>query len=144
VKTLKSLCLGAALALAATSAMADDHVIVESVDGIFAGVFSAPSPALVAGNINQNVALIPVTTGAKGSQTPITVQGLCGTYNVMPVWITRSNTVLASQGGGASLTLGQTIATGDAAVKAVTAILQSAGGPTINEVASLQDCSKTH
>jgi len=142
MKRITSAAVAAAMAVAC-GAHADDHVIVQSITGTYAGVFSAPSPSLVAGNINENLALIPVTTGAKGQQSAITMAGLCGVYSVMPVKITHSNTVSAAT-GQAQITLGQEISTGAAAVLSAEAVLQLAGGPTINEVASLQDCSKTH
>ena len=135
--------LSALLATLAAPVLADDHVVIEHATVIGAGVLTTATPAFVAGEATQKVVVVPATTGAKGSQMPITVPGLCpGQRDVISV--RSSNTGSASAGSGsANITLGQSDEVGLPAQLDAIANAQLAAGPTINVIAALRDCSKS-
>ena len=124
-------------------AFADDHVIIEHATVIGAGVTTlAAQPALFAGEITQKVVVVPVTTGPKGQQTPITIPGMCGTQNTFSVRSANTGSASAVP-SNANITLGQNDEVGEAALVDSIANLQLAAGPSINAVTSLRDCSKS-
>jgi hypothetical protein len=140
---MKHLLAAAFVAAIAGPALADDHVIIEHATAIGVGItVNAAAPSIIAGELTQKVVIAPVTTGPKGSQTPVMVPGLCpGQADVISV--RSSNTGSATAGSAsANVQLGQNDEIGLPAQLDAIASAQLAAGSSYNVVAALRDCTK--